>query len=81
MRAGFANRRILFNLACERTAQVHGTALCFICLQPQHTGGRKFVVCTAAARLLLHLHHVNRIPAALDLHRVAITSLLYQNNS
>lgn len=78
MRAGFADGRVLFYLSSEGAAQVHGPAPGLVGLQPQHTGGGELVVGAAAAGLLLHLHHVDGVPATLDLLRVSIPSLLYQ---
>ena len=77
MWAGLADCGVLLNLPGERAAQVHRPALRLVGLQPQHARGGELVVRASAAGLLLHLHHVDRVPAALDLLGVAVARFLY----
>ncbi len=77
MWAGLADCGVLLNLPGERAAQVHRAALRLVGLQPQHARRGELVVRASAAGLLLHLHHVDRVPAALDLLGVAVARLLY----
>ena len=50
-------------------------------LQPEHAGAGQLVVRRPARALLLDLHHVDRVPATLDLLRISVTSLLDENDS
>ena len=78
MWTGFTNRGVLLHLPGEGSAQVHGATARLVRLPPEHAGGGEFVVGAASAGLLLHLDHVDGVPAALDLLRLSVPSLLYQ---
>ena len=56
------------HLSKEAPPEVHGPTAGLDCLEPEHDGGGKLVVSRAV--LLLHLHHVDGVPAALDALRV-----------
>ena len=77
MWAGLADCGVLLDLPGERAAQVHRPALGLVRLEPEHAGGGELVVRAPAAGLLLDLHHVDGVPAPLDLLRVAVARLLY----
>ena len=78
---GLADGGVLLDLPGEGPPQVHGAAPRLVRLQPQHARARQLVVGAAPRALLLHLHHVNRVPAALDLFGIAIAGLLDQYHS
>ena len=78
MWTGFTDSGVLLDLAGKGASEVHGSRAELVGLEPEHAGGGKLVVSAAAARLLLDLDHVDRVPAALDLLGVAVPCLLYQ---
>lgn len=68
------------NLSGERPSQVHGPRPLLVGLQPEHAGAGELVVRVAAGALLLHLHHVDRVPAAADQLR-AVAGFLDQDHA
>ena len=76
VRAGLADGAVLLDLAGEGAAEVHGAGPRLVGLQPQHARAGQLVVRAATRALLLHLHHVDRVPAALDLFGVPVPGLL-----
>ena len=74
-------QNIFCHLACERATKVHGATPGLVGLQPEHAGAGQLVVRRPARALLLDLHHVDRVPATLDLLRISVTSLLDENDS
>ena len=75
------NKTLFGHLACERATKVHGATPGLVGLQPEHAGAGQLVVRRPARALLLDLHHVDRVPATLDLLRISVTSLLDENDS
>ena len=61
--------------------KVHSATPGLVGLQPQHAGAGELVVGWSARAFLLNLNYMDRVPAALDLLRVPVTSLLDKNNS
>ena len=68
-------------LACKWAAEVHGATPGLVGLQPQHAGAGELVVSRSSWAFLLNFNYMDRVPAALDLLWVPVTSLLDKNNS
>ena len=81
MRAGLADGAVLLDLPGEAAPEVHGAGARLVGLKPEHAGTGQLVVSRPTARLLLHLHHVDGIPAPFDFLRPTVASFFDQDDA